>query len=159
MVLILHFSTQALNVLYTTCLIHTHIHTVCLFVFLYWSTFYLTFRHLHCHPTGFKPTWEPPNKQEGDCVYLRASIHTWGNWGDGTHQRLQVNLIRKQCTSHQKLSKKTRNKETETQTYKLDAKKEYEVFVGGGEGFFFPCTFGSENKSWLFTFHWGYLAY
>lgn len=46
--------------------------------------------------------------------------------------------------------KKTRNKETETQTYKLDA-KEYGVFVGGGEGFP-PCTFGSGNKSWLFTF-------
>lgn len=49
--------------------------------------------------------------------------------------------------------KKTRNKETETQTYKLDAKKEYGVFVGGGEGFFFPLySFGSGNKSWLFTF-------
>lgn len=49
--------------------------------------------------------------------------------------------------------KKTRNKETETQTYKLDA-KEYGVFVGGGEGVFPPppYTFGSGNKSWLFTF-------
>lgn len=138
--------------LYTTCLIHTHIHTVCLFVFLYWSTFYLTFRHLHCHPTGFKPTWEPPNKQEGDCVYLRASIHTWGNWGDRTHQRPQVNLIRKQCTSHKTLSKKTQNKETETQTYKLDAKKEYDVFVGGGEGFFFPLHLWVREQVLTFYF-------
>lgn len=93
------------------------------------------------------------------CVYLRASIHTWGNRGDGTHQRPQVNMIRKQCTQHKTLSKKTRNKETETQTYKLDA-KEYGVFVDGGEGFlflgffffFFPYTFGAGKKSWLFTF-------
>lgn len=51
--------------------------------------------------------------------------------------------------------KKTWNKETETQTYKLDAKEEYGVFVGGGEGFFFfffLYSFGSGNKSWLFTF-------
>lgn len=62
-------------------------------------------------------------------------------------------------TAQDTIKKKTRNKETETQTYKLDA-KEYGVFVGGGEGVSPPLTpLGQGTSPDFLLFHCGYSAY